>query len=146
MCLLKHRGVRDWSQLELSMCDKKRYEKSPGSATITSRRPSQTQRGRGNRQNQTSTNQTNIRKALRLAPIFNFVALTVLQKSVMKIYLITGRKEWSNDWQKEWWKDKENRCSPTFSKQGYKKQQAQLVKQENLSWGKRPSLSLTFSF
>ena len=37
------------------------------SATITNRSPSQTPRGRGNRQIQTSTNQTNVRKALRLA-------------------------------------------------------------------------------
>ena len=43
---------------------KKRYEKSPGSATITNRSPSQTPRGRGNRQIQTSTN---VRKALILA-------------------------------------------------------------------------------
>ena len=45
----------------------KMYEKSPGSATITNRSPSQTPRGRGNRQIQTSTNRTNVRKALRLA-------------------------------------------------------------------------------
>ena len=45
---------------------KKRLEKSPGSATITSRSPFQTPRGRGNKQNQTNTNQTNVRKALRL--------------------------------------------------------------------------------
>ena len=46
---------------------KKRLKKSPGSATITNRSPSQTPRGRGNRQIQTSTNRTNVRKALRLA-------------------------------------------------------------------------------
>ena len=46
---------------------KKRKEKSPGCATITNRSPSQTPRGRGNRQIQTSTNRTNVRKALRLA-------------------------------------------------------------------------------
>ena len=46
---------------------KQRKEKSPGSATITSRSASQTPRGRGNRQNQTSANRTNVRKALRLA-------------------------------------------------------------------------------
>ena len=40
---------------------------NPGSATITNRSPSQTSRGRGNRQIQTSTNRSNIRKALRLA-------------------------------------------------------------------------------
>ena len=45
----------------------KKGEKSPGSATITNRSPSQTPRGRGNRQIQTSTNRTNVRKALRLA-------------------------------------------------------------------------------
>ena len=38
---------------------------SPGSATITNRSPSQTPRERGNRQNQTGTNRTNARKALR---------------------------------------------------------------------------------
>ena len=42
-------------------------EKSQGSATIPKRSPSQTPRGRGNRQTQTSTNRTNARKALRLA-------------------------------------------------------------------------------
>ena len=36
------------------------------SATITNRSPSQTLRGRGNRQIQKSTNRTNVRKALRL--------------------------------------------------------------------------------
>ena len=41
--------------------------KGPGSATITSRSPSQTPRGRENRQNQTSANRTNVQKALRLA-------------------------------------------------------------------------------
>ena len=40
---------------------------SPGSATVTNRSPSQSPRGRGNRQIQTSTNQTNVRKTLRLA-------------------------------------------------------------------------------
>ena len=45
---------------------KKGKEKSPGSATITSRSLSQTPTGRGNRENQTSANRTNIRKALRL--------------------------------------------------------------------------------
>ena len=44
---------------------KKGLEKSPGSATITNRSPSQTPRGRGNRQIQTSTNRTNVWKALR---------------------------------------------------------------------------------
>ena len=47
--------------------EKKRKEKSPGSATITNHSPSHTPRGRGNRQIQTSTNQTNVQKALRLA-------------------------------------------------------------------------------
>ena len=37
-------------------------EKSPGSATITNRSPSQTPRGRGNRQNQTSANRTKYEK------------------------------------------------------------------------------------
>ena len=45
---------------------KKGKEKSLGSTTITNRSPSQTPRGRGNRQVQTSTNRTNVRKALRL--------------------------------------------------------------------------------
>ena len=36
-------------------------------ATITNCSPSQTARESGNRQNQTSANQTNVRKALRLA-------------------------------------------------------------------------------
>ena len=43
----------------------KTYKKSPGSALITNRSPSQTPRG--NRQIQTSSNRTNARKALRLA-------------------------------------------------------------------------------
>ena len=42
----------------------KKVRENPGSATITNRSPSQTPRGRGNRQIQTSTN---ILKALRLA-------------------------------------------------------------------------------
>ena len=46
---------------------KKWLGKSPGSATITNRSPSQTPRGRGNRQIQSSTNRTNVRKALTLA-------------------------------------------------------------------------------
>ena len=37
--------------------------KSPGS--VTNRGPSQTPRGRGNGQNQTSANRTNVRKVLR---------------------------------------------------------------------------------
>ena len=49
-----------------SSVEKKVREKSR-SATITNRSPSQTPRGRGNRQIQTSTNRTNVRKALRLA-------------------------------------------------------------------------------
>ena len=44
-----------------------KVRKSPGRATITNRSPSQTPRGRGNGQIQTSTNRTNVRKALRLA-------------------------------------------------------------------------------
>ena len=47
--------------------NKKRQEKNPRSATSTNRSPSQTPRERGNRQNQTSANRTNVRKALRLA-------------------------------------------------------------------------------
>ena len=49
------------------ICTRKRKEKNRGSATITNRSSSQTPRGRGIRQNQTSTNRTNVRKALRLA-------------------------------------------------------------------------------
>ena len=41
--------------------------KGLGSATITSRSPSQTPRGRENRHNQPSANRTNVQKALRLA-------------------------------------------------------------------------------
>ena len=48
----------------------KKVRESQGSATITNRSPSQTPRGRGNRQIQTSTNRTNVRKALRLALSF----------------------------------------------------------------------------
>ena len=46
---------------------KKKVTKSRGNATITNRSPSQTLRGRGNRQIQTSTNRTNVQKALRSA-------------------------------------------------------------------------------
>ena len=46
---------------------KKRKEKSPGSATITNRSPYKTPRGRESRQIQTSTNRTNVQKALRFA-------------------------------------------------------------------------------
>ena len=49
---------------------KKVIEKSPWNAAITNRSPSQTPRGRGNRQNQASTNRTNVRKVLRLAFFF----------------------------------------------------------------------------
>ena len=45
----------------------KKVKQSQKSDIITSRSPSQTPRGRGNRQNQTSANRTNVRKALRLA-------------------------------------------------------------------------------
>ena len=45
----------------------KNGQKKGKSATITNRNPSQTPRGRGNRQIQTSANRTNLRKALRLA-------------------------------------------------------------------------------
>ena len=45
----------------------KKVRENPGSATITNRSPSQTLRGRGNRQNQTSANRTNVLKALRIA-------------------------------------------------------------------------------
>ena len=50
---------------EKEILKKKRLEKSPGSATITNRSPFQTPRGRGNRQIQTSTKRTNVRKALK---------------------------------------------------------------------------------
>ena len=56
-----------WRPRWLSWISKQRYEKSAGSATITNRSPSQTLRGRWNRQIQTSTNHTSVRKALRLA-------------------------------------------------------------------------------
>ena len=46
---------------------KKSKRKIQGSATITNRSPSQTPRGRENRQIQTSTNRTNVRKVLILA-------------------------------------------------------------------------------
>ena len=49
---------------------KKKVREKPGSATITNRNPSRTPRGRGNRQIQTSTYRTNVRKALRLALSF----------------------------------------------------------------------------
>ena len=45
----------------------KKVRKKSRECTITNRSPSQTPRGRGNRQIQTSTNRTNVRKALRLA-------------------------------------------------------------------------------
>ena len=45
----------------------KRLRDSQRSATITNHSSSQTPIGRGNRQNQTSANRTNVRKALRLA-------------------------------------------------------------------------------
>ena len=70
------RWKEDQPQLHINMLEmiairfalvEKRKEKSPGSATITNRSPSQTPRGRGNRQIQTSTNRTKQRKALRLA-------------------------------------------------------------------------------
>ena len=46
---------------------KKKVREKSRECTITNRSPSQTQRGRGNRQIQTSTNRINVRKALRLA-------------------------------------------------------------------------------
>ena len=51
----------------MNRLNKKKVRESPWSATITNRSPSQTPRGRENRQIQTSTNRTNVRKALRLA-------------------------------------------------------------------------------
>ena len=51
----------------LKLQKKKKVRESQGSATITNRSPSQTPRGRGNRQNQTSAHRTNVRKAPRLA-------------------------------------------------------------------------------
>ena len=67
---------------------KKGKRKSPGSATITSRSPSQTPRGRENRQNQTSTKRTNVQKALRLAlspPNEVFAMIKGLKKHKNKI-------------------------------------------------------------
>ena len=71
-----YRGLRKliYAALKLISCSlknifprgKKKKKKSPGSATITKRSPFQTPSGRGNRQIQTSTNRTNVRKALRL--------------------------------------------------------------------------------
>ena len=48
---------------------KKGTDKGPGSATITNRNPSQTPRGRGNRQIQTSTNRTNVRN-IKISSLF----------------------------------------------------------------------------
>ena len=59
--------------------NQKRKENSPGSATITNRSPFQTPRGRGNRQIQTSTNRSNIPKALRLAPSFPSEVIAMLK-------------------------------------------------------------------
>ena len=52
---------------QINMNMEKKVKERPGSATITDRSPFKTPRGSGNRQIQTSTNSTNIRKALRLA-------------------------------------------------------------------------------
>ena len=64
-CLLQ----TPWEQAKWTfrLYPKKGKTKSPGSATITKRSPSQTPRGRENKQNQTSANRTNVRKAQRLA-------------------------------------------------------------------------------
>ena len=56
-----------YTMTEIVKKKKKRYEKSQGSPTIISRSQSQAARGRGNRQNQTRPNRTNVLKALRLA-------------------------------------------------------------------------------
>ena len=53
--------------------------KSPGSATITNRSPFQTPRGSGNRQIQTSTNRTNVRKALKLALSYTSEVIAMLK-------------------------------------------------------------------
>ena len=47
--------------------NKKKVRETSRGDPITNRSPSQTPRGRGNRQNQTSANRTNVRQALRLA-------------------------------------------------------------------------------
>ena len=46
---------------------------------MTNRSPSQTPRGRGNKQNQTSANRTNARKALRLALSSSSEVITMLK-------------------------------------------------------------------
>ena len=60
-------GATYFSKLKQIIFPSKKVRNSPGSVTIASRSPSQTPIGRGNRQNQTSGNRTNVRKALRLA-------------------------------------------------------------------------------
>ena len=56
-----------YMHLLISRANYGKKNKNPGSATITSRSPSQAPIGRGNRQNHTSANLINVRKALRLA-------------------------------------------------------------------------------
>ena len=63
----KHKKTLRFSSVNHADDVTKGVRENPGSTTITNRSPSQTLRGRGNRQIQTSTNRTNVRKALRLA-------------------------------------------------------------------------------
>ena len=60
------RDRRGVNRVRLPLHYPKEGKRCPGSATITNRSPSQAPRGRGDRQIQTSTNRTNVRKALRL--------------------------------------------------------------------------------
>ena len=75
--------------------EKKKVRKSPGSATITKRSPSQTPRGRGNRQIQTSTKQSNVRKTLRLALLSPGEVIAMLKGLKLK-----GLKNTRTKWHK----------------------------------------------
>ena len=69
---------------------KKVTGKSPGSATITNHSSFQTPRGRGNRQNQTSANRTNVQKTLRSA----------LSSPSKVIAMLKGLKNTRTEWHK----------------------------------------------
>ena len=85
----KYKNKKHKARQHKSPCRIKKV--SPGSDTITNRSPSQTPRGRGNRQIQTSTNRVDVRKALRLA----------LSSSSEVIAILKGLKNTRTKWHME---------------------------------------------
>ena len=68
-----------------SLCEKKKVREKSRECHNHKPSPSQTPRGRGNRQNQTSANRTNVRKALRLAPSSPSEVIAMTEKHKNKL-------------------------------------------------------------